>query len=317
MASEPKLKDPTEAALSAIEEALSIDASREGAAKPADVPEPRLPDVGDATLVPERAAAPAIEESAPPAAPREAAPTPPRPSPAIVSPDRAAVANDDRRNVGILLQALQRRPSRRAYFFATLASLVWLGAIAAFVVTRIEGGYEAFLSNLTPLQMLVGVVALMGPVILFYIAAMLAVRSQEMKLLARAVGEVAVRLAEPEAYSADAMVSVSQAVRREVAAVGDGVERALARAGELETLVRSEIATLERAYSDNEIRTRSSTSSSRNASRSSPTPSACDRRSQARTRASPPSSTPRPGGSLTPRPLPESGSPPPSTSAAT
>ena len=42
-----------------------------------------------------------------------------------------------------------------------------------------------------------------------------------------------------------------------VAAVGDGVERALARAGELETLVRGEIATLERAYSDNEIRIRS------------------------------------------------------------
>jgi hypothetical protein len=52
-------------------------------------------------------------------------------------------------------------------------------------------------------------------------------------------------------------MSVSQAVRREVAAVGDGIERAVARAGELETLVRSEISTLERAYSDNEIRMRS------------------------------------------------------------
>ena len=86
---------------------------------------------------------------------------------------------------------------------------------------------------------------------------MLAVRSQEMKLVARAVGEVAMRLAQPENFSTDAVLSVSQAVRREVAAVGDGVERALARAGELETLVRSEISTLERAYSDNEIRIRS------------------------------------------------------------
>ena len=86
---------------------------------------------------------------------------------------------------------------------------------------------------------------------------MLTVRSQEMKLVARAVGEVAMRLAQPENFSTDAVLSVSQAVRREVAAVGDGVERALARAGELETLVRSEISTLERAYSDNEIRIRS------------------------------------------------------------
>ena len=39
--------------------------------------------------------------------------------------------------------------------------------------------------------------------------------------------------------------------------MGDEVERALARAGELETLVRSEIATLERAYASNKIRIRS------------------------------------------------------------
>jgi hypothetical protein len=94
-------------------------------------------------------------------------------------------------------------------------------------------------------------------VVLFFVAAMLAVRSQEMRLVARAVGEVAVRLAQPETFSSDAVMSVSQAVRREVAAVGDGIERAVARAGELETLVRSEISTLERAYSDNEIRMRS------------------------------------------------------------
>ena len=86
--------------------------------------------------------------------------------------------------------------------------------------------------------------ALVGPVVLFAIMGMLAVRAQEMRLVARAVGEVAIRLAEPENFSTDAVLTMSQTVRREVAAVGDGVERALARAGELETLVRGEIATL-------------------------------------------------------------------------
>jgi len=52
------------------------------------------------------------------------------------------------------------------------------------------------------------------------------------------------------------MVTVGQAIRREVAAMGDGVERAIARAGELETLVANEVAALERAYSDNEVRIR-------------------------------------------------------------
>jgi len=54
----------------------------------------------------------------------------------------------------------------------------------------------------------------------------------------------------------DSIVTVGQAIRREVAAMGDGVERALARAGELETLVQNEVAALERTYSDNEVRIR-------------------------------------------------------------
>jgi len=53
------------------------------------------------------------------------------------------------------------------------------------------------------------------------------------------------------------MVTLSQAIRREVASMGDGIERALARASELETLVRSEVSNLERSYSDNERRVRS------------------------------------------------------------
>ena len=39
--------------------------------------------------------------------------------------------------------------------------------------------------------------------------------------------------------------------------MGDGVERALARAAELETRVKSEVSTLERSYSDNERKIRS------------------------------------------------------------
>jgi len=52
------------------------------------------------------------------------------------------------------------------------------------------------------------------------------------------------------------MVTVGQGDPREVAAMGDGVERAIARAGELETLVANEVSALERAYSDNEVRIR-------------------------------------------------------------
>ena len=53
------------------------------------------------------------------------------------------------------------------------------------------------------------------------------------------------------------MVTLSQAIRRELTSMGDGVERALARAAELGTRVKSEVSTLERSYSDNERKIRS------------------------------------------------------------
>ena len=64
------------------------------------------------------------------------------------------------------------------------------------------------------------------------------------------------RLAEPESVAQDSIVTVGQAIRREVAAMGDGVERALARASELEALVRERGRRAERTYSDNEVRIR-------------------------------------------------------------
>ena len=82
-------------------------------------------------------------------------------------------------------------------------------------------------------------------------------RTQEMRIVARSITDVAQRLSEPENIATDAVVNVSQAIRREVAAVGDGIERALARASELELLVHNEVAALERSYSDNETRMRS------------------------------------------------------------
>src|ERR1700759_2589507 len=68
--------------------------------------------------------------------------------------------------------------------------------------------------------------------------------------------EAAMRLSEPEEIARVPVVSGGQAIRREVAAMGDGVERALARAAELEALVHNEVSALERAYNDNEVRIR-------------------------------------------------------------
>ena len=94
------------------------------------------------------------------------------------------------------------------------------------------------------------------PIIFFFGVAHMAWRAQELRLIAQSMAKVAMRLAEPESVARDSIVTVGQAIRREVAAMGDGVERALARASELEALVQNEVAALERTYSDNEVRIR-------------------------------------------------------------
>src|SRR5690606_40615821 len=79
-------------------------------------------------------------------------------------------------------------------------------------------------------------VAMIVPVVLFWGFAVMIRRAQEMRLTARSMAEVALRLAEPEALAQDRILTVGQAVRREVQAMGEGIERTLARAVELETL---------------------------------------------------------------------------------
>ena len=105
---------------------------------------------------------------------------------------------------------------------------------------------------------IIGILAAMffAPVLLFYFLASLSWRGQELRMIAQSMAQVAIRFSEPEGATSDSMVTVGQAIRREVAAMGDGVERAIARAGELETLVANEVSALERAYSDNEVRIR-------------------------------------------------------------
>src|SRR5208283_1898176 len=99
--------------------------------------------------------------------------------------------------------------------------------------------------------------AMLGPILFLFAFAALARRMSELRQSARAISEVAVRLAEPETVAGDQVATLSQATRRELTSMGDGVERALARAAELETRVKAEVSTLERSYSDNERKIRS------------------------------------------------------------
>ena len=245
MANYPKkMTDPTEAALSAIQEALNI----------GDEDQQASPAAGMSSLLSGSAAGRAPGAAAAPS--RE-----PYDSDAVGTRDLAGpaarAANDDQQSIGQILHALQRRPARSSYFVAALFSGAWIVACLALSWAYLSDLNAALGAGRSPAALMIGLGAAgLLPVIFFFGVAHMAWRAQELRLIAQSMARVAMRLAEPESVARDSIVTVGQAIRREVAAMGDGVERTLARASELEALVHNEVAALERAYSDNEVRIR-------------------------------------------------------------
>jgi Apolipoprotein A1/A4/E domain len=184
---------------------------------------------------------------------------------AIPSSDWAAqesasrhAANDDRANIGQLLQALYARRLRLPYVMALVASVLWVAAgLIGIWLFRPELQSSTIASPRVDLAIMVGLIGvLVIPVLFFFVLAHMFRRSQDLRLVARSMAEVAMRLEQPEGAAIDSIMTVGQVIRREVVAMGDGVERALARATELEALVRNEVSALERTFNDNEVRIR-------------------------------------------------------------
>lgn len=174
------------------------------------------------------------------------------------TPRRHIAANDDLPSIGGLIYALQQRPSRSTFVYALVASVVWFFISAAIGLSlfrsEMAAGQGPFLTNPLVLTMVATIVV---PIAVFWFLALLSWRAQELRLMASAMTEVAVRLAEPDKMAEQAVASIGQTIRRQVAAMNDALSRALGRAGELEALVHNEVAALERSYSDNELRIRS------------------------------------------------------------
>ncbi len=232
-----KVKDPTEVALSAIQEALNISdgsaADRARSSARADVPSENSAstspyDEGAFVVRPadDRSVFEPIEQQRLGRRP----------------------ANDDRETIGQILQAIQKgRPARNVYTLATAFAGVWMLG-AAFLTFSFLPSLQAAIGQGSGTLVLAGLAALFfAPVLLFYFLASLSWRGQELRMIAQSMAQVAIRFSEPEGTASDSMVTVGQAIRREVAAMGDGVERAIARAGELESLVANEFAAPERA----------------------------------------------------------------------
>ncbi len=170
----------------------------------------------------------------------------------------SAPANDDIPSIGGLIFALQQRPSRTPFLVALVASVVWflIGGFLAFGLVSSQvssGGVSGMLASSSALTAALAVIV---PIAIFWFLALLVWRAQELRLMASAMTEVAVRLAEPDRLAEQSVASVGQTIRRQVAAMNDAISRAIGRASELEAMVHSEVAALERSYGENELRVR-------------------------------------------------------------
>ena len=168
-------------------------------------------------------------------------------------------ANDDLPSIGGLIFALQQRPSRSPFLVALFASLAWFiigGAFAFGLISTQLAAPEGATGMFANPALLTAAGAIVIPIAIFWFLALLVWRAQELRLMASAMTEVAVRLAEPDKLAEQSVASLGQTIRRQVAAMNDAISRAIGRASELEALVHNEVAALERSYSENELRVR-------------------------------------------------------------
>lgn len=173
-----------------------------------------------------------------------------------IAQQAGAVANDDRASSARLLHGLQNHSSATPTWLATILSILWV-AVAGTVAVLRYGPEMANIGQFAGTIEFIALVAIIAlPVLGFFAVATLIRRAQDLRNAASSITQAAIRLAEPEVTAADKVASVGQAVRREVNALGDGLERALSRAGELEVMIHNEVTALERTYSDNESRMR-------------------------------------------------------------
>ena len=167
-------------------------------------------------------------------------------------------ANDDGPSIGGLIFALQQKPSNTPYKFAAIASVVWAALGVGFAIVSIGNGAPGagLLDYLMRPTAFLTVAAIIVPIGLMWLMALLAWRTEELRLRSSTMTEVAIRLAEPDRLAEQNAASLGQAVRRQVGFMNDAVTRALGRAGELEAMVHNEVSVLERSYEDNERKIR-------------------------------------------------------------
>ena len=225
--------------------------------RPPPLQPPRLPDASGSVLrapEPEPDAGETDELDAETDLPRRRVA---RRRPAGPSRNRIA-ANDDGPSIGGLIFALQQKPSNAVFKYAAVGSVIWsaIGTGFGIVMLGSEAPIQGWFDLVSRPATFFSVTAIVVPVAVLWLLALLSWRAEELRLRSSTMTEVAIRLAEPDRVAEQQIASLGQAVRRQVSFMNDAISRALGRAGELEALVHNEVTLLERSYEENERKVR-------------------------------------------------------------
>ncbi|HMM13759.1 MAG TPA: hypothetical protein PKA57_03965 [Parvibaculum sp.] len=162
-------------------------------------------------------------------------------------------ANEDSPTAGALYRLIARRPSKTIPASAAIATLFCLGIMAAYVwgLYGTEG-----LAGISRGEMTALAIASSIPVLLVWITAFAVWRGQEMRLMADALAQTAIRLTDPADAASGEIETVSQTIRRELDGLKAGLAEALAETTRLSALVAQELETIDRGTERAEARAR-------------------------------------------------------------
>jgi methyl-accepting chemotaxis protein len=153
-----------------------------------------------------------------------------------------APANEDSAATGQLYKLMLRRPSPAINITAASLSLLWVGALAAYV-----GGFYGFdgLASVPRPELALFTATALAPLTLIWLVAFTVWRSQEMRLMADALARTALRLTDPEETALGDMSRLGQAVNGHLGVMSAGLTQTFDRAAALNELLQQQIAEID------------------------------------------------------------------------
>ncbi|WP_182419342.1 hypothetical protein [Bartonella sp. HY038] len=186
--------------------------------------------------------------------------------PDIDSGSQHTTQNKERREISLASTSMRdasfpafkgkRKSKLGPVFWSTtaLGALWFVGGVATAYKLAADSSLGGFLTSASGLLVTAGTIV---PILMFTGFAQLARRARELQDAVEEINIAARRLLEPDVESKERVQSLGSSIRQEVEAMGDGIDRTISRASELEALLQSEVNNLEQAYSENENRIRS------------------------------------------------------------